>query len=103
MTRTLAKLHPTFAFLAIDGAEAQLAGSQRLSPELAHQITYLPAFIRSSASAKAEIEAWLGDEDALVIGLHCCGCLTDDILGMFIRTERIKGAVVAACKSGDLS
>lgn len=68
-----------------------------MSPDLASQITYLPAFIRSSRSAQAEIEAWLGADDALVIGLHCCGCLTDDILGMFTQTERIRGAVVAGC------
>jgi len=34
----------------------------------------------------------------MIIGLHACGKLTDDTIGMFLRNERLKGLVVVGCE-----
>lgn len=96
---------PPIQVLAIDGSPTQIRGSQAFGDKAstASPITYLVQRIEGADSASSEISSWLttrGDGRGIIIGLHACGKLTDDTIGMFLRTEGIKGLVVVGCESG---
>ncbi|KAL7417199.1 methyltransferase domain-containing protein [Mrakia frigida] len=89
--------------LAIDASSTQILGSQTFGSKPSSSpsaITYLVQKIEGAHSASKEIETWLGpneEEEGLIIGLHACGKLTDDTIGMFLRNGRLKGLVVVGC------
>ncbi|CDZ97486.1 rRNA adenine N-6-methyltransferase [Phaffia rhodozyma] len=89
--------------LAVDGSRSQIEGSIALSGSSASttlepSITYLLQHVSSASSGRVEVECWLKKKGpAVIVGLHCCGSLTDDLLGMFLQTETIRGVAVAGC------
>jgi hypothetical protein len=90
--------------LAIDGSPTQIQGSQFFGQKTASTspITYLVQRIEGAGSASDEITSWLGprnDGRGMIIGLHACGKLTDDTIGMFLKTEALKALVVVGCES----
>ena len=90
--------------LAIDGSSTQIRGSQAFGEKASatSPITYLVQRIEGADSASEEISDWLATRGeggpGIIIGLHACGKLTDDTVGMFLKSDGLKGLVVVGCK-----
>lgn len=93
---TLALLFPSLRILAIDGSEAQVAGSQAFAASLGisrDRLTHLVRYIDGSAPLAAEIEGWATDgggsgggqqqQKCMLVGLHACGSLSEHMLRYF--------------------
>ncbi|KAJ4391567.1 hypothetical protein N0V93_005186 [Gnomoniopsis smithogilvyi] len=83
---TLAHLFPSLRILAIDGSEAQVAGSKAFAASLQvpeHRLTHLVRYIDGSAPLAAEMDAWAAGQKCMLVGLHACGSLSEYMLRYF--------------------
>lgn len=100
LSNTLAYLFPSLRVLAIDGSEAQIAGSKAFATSLGiteDRIQHLVRYIDGSMTLASEIDAWAGGQKCLLVGLHACGNLSEHMLRYFAACHSITHLAAVGC------
>ncbi|PSR90383.1 methyltransferase domain-domain-containing protein [Coniella lustricola] len=97
---TLARLFPSLRILAIDGSESQVAGSEAFAASVGvsdDRLKHIVRYIDGSMALIADIDAWAGGQNCMLIGLHACGSLSEHMLRYFINCSSISHLAAVGC------
>ncbi|GJC85368.1 protein RRNAD1 [Colletotrichum liriopes] len=97
---SLAFLFPNLQVLAIDGSESQIAASKASAASLGiaeSRIHHMRRYIDGTAPLAAELAAWAGGENCMLVGLHACGSLSEHMLRYFTTIPFITHLGAVGC------
>ncbi|GKT51441.1 protein RRNAD1 [Colletotrichum spaethianum] len=96
----LAFLYPNLRVLAIDGSESQIAASKACAASLGIpecRIQHMQRYIDGTAPLAAEMAAWAGGNECMLVGLHACGSLSEHMLRYFTTVPFITRLGAVGC------